>query len=181
MVAVILVLKLAINTFTRLMSIQIDEDSGMTQSRISSAVATNNSSLRFDDRFFCNQINGPTWISLLFFDHESSRPHIIFIPLLSCMSYLIFDCQSLNYPNSDSKKATKKMLQFLFTFDEWIDDRHTDLDRLVIAVFLIIVAAILTDFSSRKFRIKVFRQNCEVFFCYFWGWCSIESKTIQKF
>ena len=34
MVAVILVLKLAINTFTRLMSIQIDEDSGMTQSRL---------------------------------------------------------------------------------------------------------------------------------------------------
>ena len=100
MVAVILVLKLAINTFTRLMSIQIDEDSGMTQSRISSAVATNNSSLRFDDRFFCNQINGPTWISLLFFDHESSRPHIIFIPLLSCMSYLIGHCKSLKITNS---------------------------------------------------------------------------------
>jgi len=99
MVAVILVLKLAINTFTRLMSIQIDEDSGMTQSRISSTVATNNSSLRFDDRFFCNQINGPTWISLLFFDHESSRPRIIFIPLLSCMSYLVGHCQSLKFAN----------------------------------------------------------------------------------
>ena len=100
MVAVVLVPKLAINTFTRLMSIQIDEDSGMTQSRISSTVATNNSSLRFDDRFFCNQINGPTWISLLFFDHESSRPRIIFIPLLSCMSYLIGHCQSLKITNS---------------------------------------------------------------------------------
>ena len=42
------------------------------------------------------------------------------------------------------------MLQFLFTFDEWIDDRHTDLDKLVIAVFLIIVAAILTDFLVEK-------------------------------
>ena len=125
MVAVILVLKLAINTFTRLMSIQIDEDSGMTQSRISSAVATNNSSLRFDDRFFCNQINGPTWISLLFFDHESSRPHIIFIPLLSCMSYLIFDCQSLKYPKVTAKRRHKKCYNFRLplTNESMIDTR----------------------------------------------------------
>ena len=114
MVAVVLVLKLAINTFTRLMSIQIDEDSGMTQSRISSTVATNNSSLRFDDRFFCNQINGPTWISLLFFDHESSRPRIIFIPLLSCMSYLVGHCQSLQIQlkNKQIVFGWKPKLQF---------------------------------------------------------------------
>ena len=125
MVTVVLVSKLAINTFTRLMSIQIDEDSGMTQSRISSTVATNNSSLRFDDRFFCNQINGPTWISLLFFDHESSRPRIIFIPLLSCMSYLIFDCQGLNYPKVTAKTGDKKRYNFSLplTNESMIDTR----------------------------------------------------------
>ena len=46
--------------------------------------------------------------------------------------------------------ATKKDKLFLFTFDEWIDDRATDLDKLVIAVFLIIVAAI---FAFLKWKI----------------------------
>ena len=82
------------------------------------------------------------------------------------MSYLIFDCQSLNYPKV-TEKAKKKDKLFLFTFDEWIDDRATDLDKLVIAVFLIIVAAIFAylkwKIHTKKYFVKIASFSFAIF------------------